>query len=45
MSTSQQVPTCAEWLALPDSERVRIQASWNAYEGDGEDIVAKIVPT
>jgi hypothetical protein len=41
MGTSRQVPTFEEWLVLPDSERAQIQASWNAYGGEGEEIVTK----
>jgi hypothetical protein len=41
MVTSRQLPTFEEWLALPDSERAQIQASWNAYGGEGGEIVTK----
>ena len=42
MATSPQEPTFDEWAALPESDRARIQAGWNAYGGEGAEIVAKV---
>jgi hypothetical protein len=41
MARSRQVPTFEEWLALTESERAQIQAGWNAYGGEGAEIVAR----
>jgi|SRR5688572_17476512 len=41
MASSPQVPTFEEWTALPDADRARIQVGWNAYAGEGGEIVMK----
>jgi hypothetical protein len=41
MATSHTVPSFERWLTLSDSERAAIQSGWNAYAGEGGEIVSK----
>ena len=36
------VPTWLEWLALTDPERREIQSRWNAYGGEGHELVSAV---
>ena len=39
---SSVLPTFAEWLELSDGERREIQSRWNAYGGEGHQLVSDV---
>jgi hypothetical protein len=40
--SGRRIPTFAEWLALSDAERRNEASRWNAYAGEGHEIVTEV---
>jgi len=38
-----KVPEWSNWLKMTENERVECQHTWNAYKGEGQDIIEKVL--